>query len=784
MEFLPSAFDALNLFRQFIVFVLQPSKNRPGKTDKFPIDHRTGQIANAHDPAIWADAQTAIASAKRFGVGYGVGFVLTENDPFWFLDIDDCLEPCGTKWSPLALHLLTAFNGAAVEVSSSARGLHVIGSGRPPPHSCRNSNLKLEFYTSGRFIALTGLQANGSASFQGDNILSWLIENFFPVSVTHEPTEWTNSPCDKWRGPSDDQDLISWALRSQSAKSIFSNGATFKDLWEKNIEVLARAYPDPDRSLGYNESSADAALAQHLAFWTGNDCERIRRLMYQSALVREKWNREDYLPRTIQGACGRQKEWLEVKQPEPIVSSHSNQGASPKPVLVSGNTFLTIDQQIEIFTGCIYIADENRILIPGGYTLNNERFKVMYGGYSMPMDNKNERVTRNAWEAFTESQAFRAPRVNSACFRPDLAPGSILEKDGQRLANIWWPVETPRLKGDITPFMNHMIKLFPDPTDRMIILCYIAAIVQHKGIKFQWCPLLQGVEGNGKTLITRCVAFAIGDRYTHYPKAAEIAGKFNDWLYAKIFIAVEDIYVPDARMEVMEIMKPMVTSERQEIEPKGGAKITRDICANFLINTNHKDGLRKTRSDRRFAPFYTPQQTVGDLKTDGMLGEYFPNLYEWLAKGGYAIVSEFLHTFEIPDIYNPATLCKRAPATTSTENAITHGLGGIEQEVLEAIEQGVPGFRGGWVSSMMLERLLEKLNATRRIPQNKRRDLLISLGYDWHPGLKDGRVNRNVSPDTAKPRLFIKNDHADKHIIGGSLIADAYEKAQRVVDCL
>lgn len=779
MEFIPTAFQALAGFKQFIIFTLTPSKTRHGKNDKFPIDWRTGQIANAHDSAIWLDANAAVAHATSLGKGFGVGFVFTDNDPFWFLDIDDCLEPAGDKWSPLALSLLSAFNGAAVEVSSSGRGLHIIGSGTAPAHSCRNNDYKLEFYTSGRFVALTGQHAQGNAGLDCSPVVNWLIQHYFPQSVNQTQTEWTNGPCPEWNGPTDDADLIQRALRSQSARAAFGNRAQFKDLWEANTEVLALAYPDPDRSVGYNESSADAGLAQHLAFWTGNDCERIRRLMYQSSLNRDKWQREDYLPRTILGVCGRQKEWINDKPPQASLITQSSQEDSLRPQLVQGNTFLTIEQQRDIFTGCVYVADEHKALIPGGYLLNPERFRVMFGGYSLPMDNKNERVSRNAWECFTESQAFRSPRADSSCFKPNITPGGIIIKDGQRLANIYWPVSTTRLPGDVMPFFNHLALMLPDPIDQMILLSYMAALVQYPGIKFQWCPVIQGVQGNGKTLLTRCVAFAIGDRYSHFPKAAEIASKFNDWLYAKIFIGIEDIYVPDNRLEVFETLKPMVTSERQEIEPKGGAKITRDVCANFLINTNHKDGLRKTQDDRRFAPFYTAQQTVADLRRDKMMGDYFPNLYGWLSKTGYMHVNELLHTFQIPDEYNPALTCKRAPNTSSTASAISHGLGGIEQEILEAVEQGVPGFRNGWISSMALDRLLDKLNANRRIPQNKRRDLMITLGYDWHPGLKEGRVNNNVMPDNGKPRLYILTSHASREIQGGALIAKAYEDSQK-----
>ena len=579
--------------------------------------------------------------------------------------------------------------------------------------------------------------------------------------------------------PTDDTILIERALRSHSAAGVFGHKAQFRDLWEAKAEVLALAYPDSERAVGYNESSADAALSQHLAFWTGNNCERIRKLMYESKLVRDKWQREDYLPRTILAACGRQIEWLSDKPPQPITSVINSQVDSVRPIKTEGTTFLSVDQQIDLFTGCVYITDEHKTLIPGGYLLNPERFRVAFGGYSLMMDTRNERVSRNAWECFTESQAFRAPRADTTCFKPTLPPGRIILKDDQRLANIWWPITTPRLVGDAKPFLDHIALMCPDKIDQIILLSYLAALVQYMGIKFQWCPIIQGVQGNGKTLLTRCVAFAIGDRYCHFPKSAEIGGQFNGWLYQRLFIGVEDIYVPDSRLETMETLKPMITAERQEIEPKGGEKVTRDICANFLINTNHKDGLRKTVDDRRFAPFYTAQQSLNDLKRDKMIGDYFPNIYKWLSSGGYAIVNELLHTFEIPAEYNPTIGCIRAPITTSTSSAITHGLGGIEQEILEAIAQSVPGFKNGWISSMAVDRLLEKMNASRRIPHNKRRDLLNSLGYDLHPGLKDGRAHTVLLPDNGKPRLYIKDDHIDRHIAGGSVIGEAYEKSQK-----
>lgn len=301
MDALPDSFKALSSFHQFIVYKLDPSVKRNGKLDKLPIDFKTGKIIDAHDPSAWTDHATAIVTAKKLGNFYGVGFVLTNDDPFFFLDIDDCLQ-LDNQWSSLAQKLCHIFNGAAIEVSSSKKGLHILGCGKVPAHSCKNTKLKLEFYTSKRFVALTGISIIGNISQEFTSILPKFINEYFPPKNEEIlQNEWTTQPCPEWNGPTDDTQLLALMFNSK-------NGEKIKSLWTANAEKLAHAYPDSSRLCGYNESSADMALAQYLAFWTGNNCERIKNLMLQSELVREKWDRLDYLTRTIQKACVQQKE--------------------------------------------------------------------------------------------------------------------------------------------------------------------------------------------------------------------------------------------------------------------------------------------------------------------------------------------------------------------------------------------------------------------------------------------------------------------------------------------
>ena len=94
-------------------------------------------------------------------------------------------------------------------------------------------------------------------------------------------------------------------LQSRSATNIFGGKATPRQLWDADADALGRAFPDEGRP--YDESAADAALVQHLAFWTGKNCERMLRLMLRSGLKREKWDRDPkYLPNTIRKGAARQ----------------------------------------------------------------------------------------------------------------------------------------------------------------------------------------------------------------------------------------------------------------------------------------------------------------------------------------------------------------------------------------------------------------------------------------------------------------------------------------------
>lgn len=805
-----------------------------GKINKLPVDHRTLQVFTAgsnwqHDPEAWLPYEKAVKIAALLP-DHGIGFLFTSIDPFFFLDIDKCLE--AGRWNKTATNLLTHFPGAFVEISISGEALHVFGSytGAEPPHGCKNTSLNIELYTSGRFVAFTDTESSGDPCVDCTTGLQSVINHCFPATTVQvEDQQWTTEPLPHYTHLDDDE-LIKKACANVSVGSKFAGKATFSQLWNNDITALGMVWPDPVRD--YDYSSADAALVQHLAFWTGNNCQRILDLMQKSQLVRDKWDRPDYLNRTILRAVASQVQIYSIPESDADVTGLTgtpkqvawaaniraqiitanpelmeitdsklwidNQGktaaemmalitpidqvsARPtdKPELTVGYQLLEVQQQIEHFKGCCYVQSEHRVFIPSGMMLKPDQFNATYGGYKFSTGSgESAKPTKKAWEAFTENQLVRWPIAENTCFRPALPPGEITNQEGRPMLNCYVPVNTSRTPGDPTPFLLHAEKVLPVKTDRDILFAYMAAIVQYKGFKFQWTPLIQGVQGNGKTLFTRCLVEAVGKKYSHMPRPHTISENFNAWLFYKIFIGIEDIFIPEQKRELAEILKPMITGEWLAIRKMQTDEGMQDSCANFLLNSNYKGAVQKTENDRRYCVFYCAQQLMEHIIRDGMDGNYFPDLYKWLQKGGYGIVTDWLYSYQIPDELNPATSCHRAPRTSSTSEAIETSLGPVEQNIIDVIEEGLPGFAGGWISSTALDTLLRSMGKDRMIHLNKRRELLQTLGYDWHPHLLKGRVNNMVLPDKGKPRLFIKKGHIAASMQGVAMIEKAYQKAQ------
>ena len=279
------------------------------KSDKIPLNPHTLKAHNPLDYSIHMTYEEATAKAWALGESYGIGFVIMPEDNYFFIDIDNCITP-DNQWNETALSAINTFPHAYIEVSHSGRGLHIIGRYHcaMPSHSCRNSQLGLEIYTSGRFCALTGTNAVGNAqTFCTEGLLKFIHDMKMDKKTVITPDlEWTTESDPKYNVPEDNLKLIEFLLtKPLTHHEVFGDVLSIRDLWENNISVLALKFPTQTIGKEYDYSAADSALAYRLHYFTGGNCERVLELMKLSKLNRDKWESSpNYLPRTILNARG------------------------------------------------------------------------------------------------------------------------------------------------------------------------------------------------------------------------------------------------------------------------------------------------------------------------------------------------------------------------------------------------------------------------------------------------------------------------------------------------
>lgn len=479
--------------------------------------------------------------------------------------------------------------------------------------------------------------------------------------------------------------------------------------------------------------------------------------------------------------------WASIKRRVPILAAYEKFGSTPpsytvpstpqplppsQPVPVplptppgadvSAEILSAAEQQIW-FKDCIYVKSRGEIFTEESRFMNASKFNGAYGG-KIFIINSQGKTTTEPWQAATRSTLWTVPKVDHIRFLPDHDKGEIvIDQMGRKGINTYIPITIDARPGDVTPFLRHMELLFPVAEDREILIRYFAHNVKYRGVKVPWAPMVQGAEGMGKTFFQFMMEYAVGQMYCYTPKADELVksgSTFNAWMRSKLFIVVNEIKV-DERRELVEILKPMITDARIEVQGKGVDQDMEDNPANWIFFSNWKDAIPVNVNGRRYAIFYSAIQTKNDLIARGMTDDYFIGLYKWLKSGGHAYLSHYLlnHPVERDGIG------QRAPDTSSMIEALRQSQGPIEKAIVEAVADRAPGFCGGYVSVTAVLKRLKLLGIRAPTPKTVE-TILEGMGYS-----DAGRA----------PRPFIQEDHAIRsqlyHVVRGVNGAD-YGRAQ------
>ena len=251
---------------------------RGGKPTKVPYNPNTGERAETNNPSTFSSFD--LADERYMTEDYdGVGIRVSNG--FSAVDIDHCIED-GVP-SDLAMDIINKLK-SYTEYSPSKTGVRIIFEAPgyqydSETYYLKNPNNGVEVYVCGatnRFVTITGNTVYDYPVRDVTDDLKSILDEYMVRPVKKRATA----------APATDIPTITLADEQIICKA--SANSKFRALFDGDISE----YND-------DHSSADLALCNILAFWTGRDSEQIDRIFRMSGLFRDKWLRDDYRSATI-----------------------------------------------------------------------------------------------------------------------------------------------------------------------------------------------------------------------------------------------------------------------------------------------------------------------------------------------------------------------------------------------------------------------------------------------------------------------------------------------------
>ncbi|WP_416349837.1 phage/plasmid primase, P4 family [Mammaliicoccus lentus] len=249
-------------------WVLWKAEKLKDKDEYAKVPYQTiGIRADSTKPHSWSDFEKTI----EYIDGYeGIGFVLTKDDDYICLDLDD-IHIDSETYEPITDIAKEVMEKTWWEVSPSGTGVHAYFKGTLPEEVKRkNKSEHLELYSHSRFMTFTGVNDGVKREISSNQpYIDSLVERYFKREVI------SNDFIDREITPSnlDDVEVMQLMARSKDADKIsklMSGG------WQELFE---------------SQSEADLSLLNALAFYTQKNAKQMDRIFRNSDLIRNKWDK-------------------------------------------------------------------------------------------------------------------------------------------------------------------------------------------------------------------------------------------------------------------------------------------------------------------------------------------------------------------------------------------------------------------------------------------------------------------------------------------------------------
>lgn len=636
--------------------------HRPGgKTDKIPIDPRTGKGSRWQSPTSQLTFEVAHALYIDRALCDGLGFVLMPEDHLTFVDLDNVNESEDRKLTALEIARRLGTWG---EFSQSGKGAHFFVKGTVQSSWNKSRENGTEAYSHGRFVAVTGRRIPQAPLFVAENQagLDWFYSSFSGKQVdVHMNNNLIGRP-----------------------SSLLN-------------PVIIDVRPPPTR----NEVDSPLALARVRSALEAVTCDSYEIWLHVGmSLHSTHW----LSAKAIWDEWSKTSKKYDLSVQQQKWNSFCTQAG---PTLTLGSLFHLAKQNGWSDTAAQkYVDDFNAeyfvAAFGGRVNVFRERYDPILRRDHLDALSEREFVLLHANEFVTSGQN-KEPRQAARLWlhHPQrreyrdiiFAPGLAAPKEAY---NLWKGFAVHPTQGDWSLLRDHIREVICGGVAEYgrYLEGWLAYAVQRPGEPAGVSVVLRGGKGTGKGTLGNALLRLFGRHGLHITNGQHLTGHFNQHLRNCVFLfADEAFYAGDRKGEA--VLKGLITEPSLMIEAKGRDAVQAKNCLHVLMASNADWAVPVSHDERRFFLL-----DVLDIRRQDI--SYFGALNQQLETGGYEAMLFDLLCYDLAgfDI-------RRPPVTRSLYDQKLVSLDLPAQWLFERLKEGrLRNGDVGWVSQQIKQHLV------------------------------------------------------------------------------
>jgi len=385
--------------------------------------------------------------------------------------------------------------------------------------------------------------------------------------------------------------------------------------------------------------------------------------------------------------------------------------------------------------GWCYVTDRDKF-----YRYDSDEWLSMQGFNSkysrkIPANDNGERIPATVFAL----EVTPIPTVTRGMYLPTAK--STFTESGTKCVNTYRPSSVPaeaakldaKGKMAVELVMKHLLVLFNGREWLAdLLLDWIAHNVQRPGVKIRFSFVIQGIEGDGKSLLGELIALIMGQANVRIISPEVVSkGDFNGWAEGACVGVLEELRLQgNNRFDVLNSVKPCVSNATITIHRKRMDPYNAPNTMNYIAFTNHKDALPLDDTDRRWVVVFAPWENINQFeKAVGCPNDtYFEHLFSAISDG-----AAYLRRYFLDRDLSQFNRNGRAPDTEEKRVMVSLGVSDELSAAKELIAQGGYGFSGQVVSTRELHKAMEATGV--EVPKSiAMKRMMTKLGFQQFPG--------------------------------------------------